>query len=91
MNQFVLLVEGVGSLDALRRFVVPDWQMKMSLQRVKRDIGETCYASLQAWRAANRYNLRVECVEDKGQTAARVMEIFYYYYHNYRKLVAPRR
>lgn len=91
VNQFVLLLEGVASMEALRSYQVPDWKMKAAPQRIKADIGEMCYSRIRAWQCANRYNLRVECVPDKGQTVARVLEIFYYYYHNYRALVAPRR
>lgn len=91
LNQFVLLVEGVGGWEALRDYVVPDWQMKACPQRVVSEVGKTCYARLRAWQAANRYRFRVEFVEDRADTARRVVEEFYYYYRNYRALIAPRR
>lgn len=91
MNQFTLLIEGIGSMDELRAYMVPNWKMKACPQRVVTDIGKTCYAALRAWQSANRYNFRVEFVKDPANTAAKLLEEFYYYYHNYKALVAPRR
>lgn len=91
VNQFVLLIEGVGSMAELKEYVVPDWVMKMSPQRKLAAIGKPCYERLRAWQSANRYNFRVECVPDKAQTAAKLLEEFYYYWHNYKALIAPRR
>jgi len=91
MNQFTLLIEGVGSMEALREYVVPDWKMKMNPQRVVADIGKHCYAALRAWQASNRYGVRVEFVEIRERSAAKILEEFYYYYHNYKALIAPRR
>jgi len=91
MNQFTLLVEGVGSMDALRDYTVPDWKMQMNPQRVVADIGKQCYAALRAWQASNRYGVRVEFVENRERSAAKILEEFYYYYHNYKALIAPRR
>lgn len=91
LNQFTMLVEGVGSMEALKAYVVPDWKMKMTPQRIKADIGATCYASLRAWQAANRHNFRVEFVMDPQDVSTRILEEFYFYYHNYKKLLAPRR
>lgn len=91
LNQFTMIIEGVGTMDELRAFTVPDWKMKASPHRVKADIGATCYAALRTWQAANRYNFRVEFVKDKAQVADRLLEELYIYYHNYRKLIAPRR
>lgn len=91
LNQFTMLIETVESIDALRAYTVPAWKMKASPQRIKADIGETCYASLRAWQAANRHNFRIEFVKNKEKVAARMLEEFYYYHHNYKKLIAPRR
>jgi len=91
MNQFTLLVEGVGSMEALRSYMVPDWKMKMNPQRVVADVGKHCYAALRAWQASNRYGVRVEFVECREKTAAKVLEEFFYYHHNYKALIAPRR
>ena len=91
MNQFTLLMEGVGSMEALRDYVVPDWKMKMSPQRAVADIGKRCYSALRAWQPSNRYGIRVKFVENREQTAVKILEEFYYYYHNYKALIAPRR
>lgn len=91
LNQFTMLIEGVVSMDELRAYVVPDWKMRAMPKRVKTDIGATCYAALRAWQAANRYNFRIEFVPDKGDVAALLLEEAFIYYHNYRKLIAPRR
>ena len=91
LSQMTVLIEGVASMDALKAYTVPEWRMKLSPNRVKTDIGETCYAALRAWQAGNRYHFRVECVADKTKTAAKLLEEFYYYYHNYKGLIAPRR
>lgn len=91
LNQFTMVVEGVGTMDEMRAFTVPEWKMRASPHRVKQDIGTTCYAALKAWQAANRYNFRVEFVKQKEHVAAQVLEELYIYYHNYKKLIAPRR
>jgi len=91
INQFTMLIEGVGSMEELKAYCVPDWKMKAAQARVRSDIGAICYARLRAWQAANRYNFRVECVRDRANTAARVLDEFYYYFHNYRAAIAPRR
>lgn len=91
LNQFTMLIEDVESMDELRAFTVPGWKMQVSPHRVKADIGETCYTSLRAWQAANRYGFRIEFVKDRARVAARMLEEFYYYHHNYKKLIAPRR
>jgi hypothetical protein len=91
VTQFVLLIEGVGSMTELRDYVVPEWAMKMSPDRKLAEIGKPCYDRLRAWQGANRYNFRIECIKDKSQSAARMLEEFYYYWHNYKALIAPRR
>lgn len=91
VNQFVLLIENISSMAELKNYIVPDWAMKMSPQRKLAAIGKPCYERLRSWQSANRYNFRVECVPDKAQTAAKLLEEFYYYWHNYKALIAPRR
>lgn len=91
LNQFTMVIEGVGSMDELRSYVVPDWKMRAMPRRVKADIGGTCYAALRAWQAANRYNFRIEFVPHKEDVVALLLEEAYIYYHNYKKLIAPRR
>ena len=91
LKQFTLLIEGIASMQALRNFVVPDWKMKASPQRVCADIGKTCYAALKGWQASNRYGFRVEFAADKADTAIRIVEEFYYFYRNYKTLITSRR
>lgn len=91
LNQFTMLIEGVDSMDALRAYTVPDWKMRAMPKRIKADIGTTCYAALRAWQAGNRYNFRVEFAAQKENAATLLLEELFIYYHNYRKLIAPRR
>lgn len=90
-NQFVMLLEGVDSLEALRDYVVPDWQMKSQGQRKRADIGQLCYTTLRSWQSSNRYDFMVEFVKDKQDTATKILELFYYYWRNYSELVAARK
>ena len=90
LNQFTLLIEGVPSMEALRAYVVPEHAMKASPQRQQAEIGEPCYVRLRAWQQANRYNLRVDFVANKADTAKKIVEEFYYYFHNYKSAIAPR-
>lgn len=91
LTQMTLLIEGVDSMDALRGYVIPEWKMKMTPQRVNAEIGQTCYSALRAWQLGNRYNFRVECVGDKANVAAKILEEFYYFFHNFKDSIAPRR
>lgn len=90
-NQFVMLLEGVGSCDALKQYVVPEWQMTTQNQRKRVDIGKFCYITLQSWQSGNRYNFKTEFVKDKKDSAAKIIELFYYYWRNYSELVASRK
>ena len=91
LNDFTVLVEGVGSMEELKSYTVPDWKMKTSPHRVVSEIGKDCYERLSSWQIGNRYNFRIELVKDTAQTAAKMLERFYYYYHNYTKAITPRR
>lgn len=88
-NQRTLLIENVQDWNALKSFSLPEKDMD-KCRKVK-NIGETCYSTLQAWKCGNRYNFNVEFVPDITKTAVKIVEIFYWYYHNYKKLTAPRR
>lgn len=90
VNQFVLLIENVPSMDELKSFLVPTDVMNAAPQRKRRDIGSVCYSTIKEWQSANRYNFRVECVSDTSKTASKILEEFYYYYYNYKTLIAPR-
>lgn len=90
-KQLTLFIEGVGSWEALKAYHVPEWQMKASPQRVKTDIGAMVYSTLKAWQTGSRYHFDVQFIEDKHQTAARMLEVFYYYWRSYKEMTAARK
>lgn len=91
LNDFTVLIEGVGSMEELRAYKVAEWKMKASPQRKVSEIGQDCYERLNSWQCGNRHRFRIEFVKDNTQTAAKLLERFYYYYRNYARSVAPRR
>lgn len=88
---FTLILENVGSWEELKAYEVPNWQMERDSQRVKRDIGAAVYNTLRAWTAQNRYGGAVEFVKDKEQTAAKLLELFYYYWRSYKEMTGARK
>jgi hypothetical protein len=46
---------------------------------------------LQAWRCGNRYRFDVEFVMERKNTALKMLELFYYFWHNYKQQTAPRK
>ena len=93
--QLVMLIENCKSAEFLKSYVVPDWKMKAvpngQPTRKEAEIGKVVYSRLKSWQTSNRYNFRVEYVADNQNTAARIIEEFYYWYQNYKELVAARR
>ena len=89
-NEFTLLIETVGNIDELRAYEVPDWEMKQ-FGRIKKDIGELCYFSLQSWQSGNKYKFNTVFVKNKNETASKILERFYYYWRNYKLLSANRK
>ena len=93
--QLVMLIENCKSAEFMKSYVVPDWKMKTvpdgQPARKEAEIGKVVYSRLKSWQAANRYNFRVEYVAHSENTAARIIEEFYYWYQNYKELVAARR
>ena len=89
-TQCTFLIENVENWDMLRAFTLSAEDMKNSQRKVD-NIGKTCYSTLQAWKCGNRYNFTVEFAPITERTAAKILEIFYWYYHNYKKLTAPRK
>lgn len=93
--QLVMLIENCKSAEFLRSYVVPDWKMEAvpdgQPARKEAEIGKVVYSRLKSWQTSNRYNFRVEYVADNQNTAARIIEEFYYWYQNYKELVAARR
>lgn len=90
-KEFTLIIENVSSWEALRTYEVPEWKMKQNPERKVKSIGAPVHATLKAWCTRNRYNFNVEFVEDNTKTAAKMLEIFYYYWRNYKELISARR
>ena len=90
-KQLTLIIEGISSWEELRAYRVPAWQMKANPQRVKEDIGALVYSTLKAWQTGSRYHFSVEFSESKDKTAAKMLEIFYYYWRSYKEMTAARR
>ena len=65
--------------------------MKANPQRVKEDIGALVYSTLMAWQTGSRYHFSVEFSKSKDKTAAKMLEIFYYYWRSYKEMTAARR
>ena len=90
-KSFTLLIEGIGSWDELKGYVVPDWAMQRNPCRKVKDIGTHVHSTLRAWTAGSRYHASVEFVKDNKQTAARLLELFYYYWRSYKEMTGARR
>lgn len=90
-KELILIVESVASWDDLKNYVVPDWQMQRDSQRKNAEIGKVVYATLRSWERGNRYRFKVEFSADKANTAAKMLELFYYYWRNYKEQTAARR
>lgn len=89
-KDFTLLIENCSSLEALNEFKIPDWQME-KFERKVQDIGKYCYATIQSWQAGNRYQFKTVFVEDNTETAAKILECFYWYWRNFKKMTTSRR
>lgn len=89
-NQFMLFVENCTGMDDMRAYRVTDEDMRRYGRKVQ-DIGRVCYATLQSWQCENRYKFKTVFVPDQAQTAAKMLEQFYWYWRNFKLLTAPRR
>lgn len=90
VRQVTLLLENCSGWEHLKGFELPETLADKQGRKV-RNIGATVYTTLQAWRCGNRYSFGVEFVPDPRRSAQKILEVFYWYWHNYRKLTAPRR
>lgn len=88
---FTVLLEGVSSWEDLKHCQVEKWQMDMSPQRKNRETGAMVYSTLKSWSSASRFGFGVEFVWDRKDTAAKMLEVFYYYWRNYKELTQARR
>ena len=89
-NDFCLLIENCPSLDALKNYTVPEWEMKRFGRKVD-NIGDYCYCAIKSWECGNKYSFNTIFAENKADTAVILIEHFYYYWRNFKKLAANRR
>ena len=90
-NQFTLLIEDCANMEELKTWEVPDWQMKRDSHRKVKSIGEECYFTIQSWQSGNKYRFNTIFVKNSTDTAAKILECFYYYWRNFKILTANRR
>ncbi len=85
-----LIIECCPDRDFLINFKVNQYIMQVQNRKVE-DIGRYIYSTLQSWSSSNRYRLNVHYMRGNEGTASLMLNIFYYYWHNYRELVKPLR
>lgn len=88
--QFVLMMENCSDMEELKNHIVPDWQMKAQ-NRKQQETGAFCAVTLHSWQCGNRYKFRTVFVQNPKDSAARILEEFYYFWRNYKLLTASRR
>lgn len=88
-TQCVFLLENCTGWDFMKEFTIPHEQMEQQGRKVQ-NIGATVYSTLQAWQCGNRYNFRVEFSPDIRKSAIKMLEIFFWYWHNYKQATAAR-
>lgn len=88
--QCTLILENCKGWEHLKNFEISADGARNHGRKV-RSIGATVYSTLQAWRCGNRYSFDVEFIPDESTTAVKMLELFYWYWHNYKKQVAPRK
>ena len=89
-QQCTLLLENCSGWEHLKGYEIPEHSAQNQGRKV-RNIGATVYSTLQSWRCGNRYSFGVEFVPNQSRTALKIIEIFFWYYHNYKKQTAPRK
>ncbi len=92
-SQFTLLIENCTNEKTMKNYLVPDeefYRTKTHSRKVQ-NIGEYCYATIRSWQCGNRYRFNTAYVKDTDNTAKEILEIFYWWWHNYKKLTASRR
>lgn len=89
-REFILLIENCADMEDLKSYVVPTWEME-AMKRKVANIGEICYSTLRSWQCGDRYHFRTIFVENQKESAVRILEEFYWYWRNYKKLTLSRR
>lgn len=92
-NQFVLLIENCTNEKTLKNYIIPEseFNKKGGSHRIVQNIGEVCYSTIRSWKCADRYGFETVYVKDRQNTAKEILEIFFWWWHNYKKLTASRR
>ena len=88
MGQPVILLENCGDRSLLQKYVVSDSDMTRQNRKVK-DIGKIIDDTLSSWAAANRYDLRIFYTQDPNKSAAVMLEVFYWHWHNFSEMSKP--
>lgn len=89
-QQCTFMLEKCSGWENLKGFELSEMQAGKQGRKVC-NIGATVYSTLQAWRCGNRYSFSVEFVPETNRSALKILEVFFWYYHNYKKQTAPRR
>lgn len=89
-TQCVFMLENCTGWTHLKGFELSEQQAAKQGRKVK-NIGATVYSTLQSWKCGNRYGFSVEFVPDVNHSALKILEVFFWYYHNYKKQTAPRK
>ena len=89
-KDFSLLVENCAGIDAMRHYRLSDYVMRRDRRKVQ-NIGAFCYTTVQSWQAGNRYNFMTIYVQNPADTAAKMVEHFYWFWRNFKKLTANRK
>ena len=89
-NQCTFMLENCSGWEHLKGFEIPEIKADKQGRKV-RNIGASVYSTLQSWKCGNRYSFSVEFVPDQNHSALKILEIFFWYYHNYKKQTAPRK
>ena len=90
-RELTLVLENVSDWGELKLYEVSQEDMERYPQRKVKQTGAHVYATLKAWCPANRYDFCVEFVKDNAQTAAKMLEIFYYYWRSYKEMTGARK
>ena len=63
--------------------------MAQKQNKIKKDIRNNVFETLKHWNINNKDGFDVSFVQNKDKTAKIMLEIVYYYWHNYKNLIAP--
>lgn len=85
-----LLIENVSGWVSLRGYTLPELTADKQGRKV-RNIGETVHNTLKSWQCGNRYGFGVEFSPDKQHSALMMLDIFFWFWRNYKQQTAPRR